>query len=228
MSEQSFESRLIAAMGEMANPSKSSTATVPTKNGGRYTYKYETLDQVLAAVRPPLIKNGIGLTQRQAWDEKTEQYVLQTIVFDEGHRETLDERPMMMPADAQARGSWETYMRRYALRSAFGLAGEDDDGKAAKDYAAQEPRNPTNHPLGKTVQKPVDKRKKMLARCAQLSAQCIENGMNAGATDTYMVAHFGVQSMDELTDEQLIEFGTYLKQMEEQGRAQKERKNDVD
>ena len=52
--------------------------------------------------------------------------------------------------------------------------------------------------------------------------------MNAGATDAYMAAHFDVQSMDELTDEQLIEFGTYLKQMEGQSRAMKERKGDVD
>ena len=48
MSEQAktFDERLIAAMGEMVNPTKSATAEVPTRSGGRYTYKYETLDQV--------------------------------------------------------------------------------------------------------------------------------------------------------------------------------------
>lgn len=228
---RSFDERLIAAMGEMVNPTKSATAEVPTRSGGRYTYKYETLDQVLAAVRPPLIKNGIGLTQKQVWDETTQQYVLQTIVFDAENCRILDQRPILPFTDAQACGSWETYMRRYALRTAFALAGEDDDGKAAKDYVSREPRNPTNHPLGKTAKPKMtaaERRTKMLVRCAELSAKCIENGMNAGATEAYMIAKYEVDSMDKLTDEQLVEFGKYLAEMEEQSRKHKEANADVD
>lgn len=137
---KTFDERLIAAMGEMVNPTKSATAEVPTRSGGSYTYKYETLDQVLAAVRPPLIKNGIGLTQKQVWDETTQQYVLQTIVFDAENHRILDQRPILPFTDAQACGSWETYMRRYALRSAFGLCGEDDDGAAAQRASKPKPK----------------------------------------------------------------------------------------
>ena len=225
MSEQTktFDERLIAAMGDMANPTKSATAEVPTRNGGRYTYKYETLDQVLEAVRPPLLKNGIGLTQMQAWDEATGQYVLKTIVFDSDNSRILDQRPIPQFTDAQAYGSWETYMRRYALRTAFALAGEDDDGKAAKDYASAPTRKPASNPRMTAD----ERRKKMLARCAELSAKCIENGMNQGATDAYMIAKFDVESMSDLTDEQLVEFGKYLAEMEEQSRKHKEGK-DVD
>lgn len=233
MSEQAktFDERLIAAMGEMVNPAKSATAKVPTRSGGSYTYKYETLDQVLEAVRPPLIKWGIGLTQMQAWDEATQQYVLQTIVFDAENRRILDQRPIKPFDDAQACGSWETYMRRYALRTVFALAGEDDDGKTAKDYVSREPRNPANRSAGKTAKPKMDaaeRRKKMLARCAELSAKCIENGMNAGATEAYMIAKYEVDSMGKLTDEQLVEFGKYLAEMEEQSRNHKEAKADVD
>lgn len=209
---RSFDERLIAAMGEMTNPTKSATAEVPTRSGGRYTYKYETLDQVLAAVRPPLIKYGIGLTQKQALDEVTQQYVLQTIVFDAENVRILDQRPILPFTDAQACGSWETYMRRYALRTAFALAGEDDDGKAAKDYVTQKPRNPTDHPLGNVTKpkKPVDRRKKMLARVTQLRMTLMERGLSEEVLNAYLIATYEVDSADKLTDEQLVDYGKQL------------------
>ena len=64
-----LKSRLVDAMADMVNPQKTKTAKVPTKSGGSYQYKYESLDQVLAAVRPPLMERKIGLTQRQVWSE---------------------------------------------------------------------------------------------------------------------------------------------------------------
>ena len=118
-----LKSRLVDAMADMVNPQKTKTAKVPTKSGGSYQYKYESLDQVLAAVRPPLMERKIGLTQRQVWSENTSSYALETVVFDGSEEIVLDTRPMRDSPDAQASGSWETYMRRYALRSAFGLAG---------------------------------------------------------------------------------------------------------
>ena len=130
-----LKSRLVDAMADMVNPQKTKTAKVPTKSGGSYQYKYESLDQVLAAVRPPLMERKIGLTQRQVWSENTGSFALETVVFDGSEEIVLDTRPMRDSPDAQASGSWETYMRRYALRSAFGLAGEDDDGAAAKGAA---------------------------------------------------------------------------------------------
>lgn len=128
--EESFSARLIEAMADMENPTKSKTANVPTKSGKSYQYKYETLDQVLGVVRPALAEHGLALTQQQAWSANTNSYVLKTIVFDASEERLMDERPLHDAADAQAAGSWETYMRRYALRTAFGLAGEDDDGAA--------------------------------------------------------------------------------------------------
>ncbi|OFK25063.1 ERF family protein [Olsenella sp. HMSC062G07] len=225
-----LRTRLIAAMAEMTNPAKSNKATVPTKSGRTYTYNYESLDQVLAAIRPPLMAHGIGLTQPMDWNEVTGCWVLRTVVFDAEERFELDERPMYPTADAQTSGSFETYMRRYALRSAFGLCGEDDDGQVATNMArenrskAAQARSVATTPAQPKApatahHSSADKRKKMLARCAELSAQCIENGMNQGATDSYMTASFGVESMADLTDEQLLEFGRYLNQMEEQSRS---------
>ncbi len=126
-----FNERLLEAMQEMVNPTKASVATVQMKGGGKYTYKYETLDQVLAIVRPALMRNGFGLTQY------VKDGFLCTAVFDVSEIRIMDERQVPNTSDPQAFGSWETYMRRYSLRSVFGLCGEDDDGAAAKGAAEQ-------------------------------------------------------------------------------------------
>lgn len=124
--------KLFDAMKGMENPTKSKEA---------YKYKYETLEQVLGIIRPALAKNGLMLTQCQR--ETESGWILETWVFDEsGERVLMDSRPIPQCNDAQAQGSWETYLRRYALRTAFGLTGEDDDGEATK----KTPKKPYNAP----------------------------------------------------------------------------------
>lgn len=117
----SFNVRLMKAMESMENPTKEKQA---------YKYKYETLEQMLGIVRPALANHGIGMTQGQHYDERSGGWVLETCVFDDTNHIVLDVRPIPVCSDAQSAGSWETYMRRYALRTAFGLTGEDDDGEA--------------------------------------------------------------------------------------------------
>lgn len=205
--------RLLAeAQGEMPNPKKS-------KEGqkGFQKYKYATLDAVLDIVKGPLNERGIFLTQPTGMTQDGRMFV-QTVVFREGSQMVLDTKPFEYDSDPQEFGKRETYARRYSLLTAFGLAGEDDtDGDTGpKKQEQQAPKRPAPNP--------VDKRKKMLARCAELSAKCIQNGMNAGATEAYMIAKYDVDSMDKLTDEQLVEFGTYLRDMERQSAEAKARK----
>lgn len=135
---ETIRARLMAAMAEMDNPKKSETATVPTKDGGKYSYRYETLEQLLEIVRPALMAHGLGLTQGVRRIDGT--WSLVTSVFDGEDSLALDERPMRDFPGAQDAGSWETYMRRYALRSAFGLCGEDDDGAAAQRASKPKPK----------------------------------------------------------------------------------------
>lgn len=171
-----LKARLVDAMADMVNPTKSKTAKVPTKGGG-YEYNYESLDQVLAAVRPPLVAHGIGMTQRQVWSERTSSYALETVVFDEREEIVLDTRPMHDYPSAQDTGSWETYMRRYALRSAFGLAGEDDDGAAASAPRA--------------VQQPsAAKRPSKWAEFNRLKAEAVELGIAGESIKEWMDATF--------------------------------------
>ena len=135
---KAIRARLMAAMAEMDNPKKSETATIPAKGGGKYSYRYETLEQLLEIVRPALMAHGLGLTQGVRRIDGT--WSLVTSVFDGEDSLALDERPMRDFPGAQDAGSWETYMRRYALRSAFGLCGEDDDGAAAQRASKPKPK----------------------------------------------------------------------------------------
>lgn len=134
---ETIRARLMAAMAEMDNPKKSETATIPAKGGGKYSYRYETLEQLLEIVRPALMAHGLGLTQGVRRIDGT--WSLVTSVFDGEDSLALDERPMRDFPGAQDAGSWDTYMRRYALRSAFGLCGEDDDGAAAQRASKPKP-----------------------------------------------------------------------------------------
>lgn len=219
-----LRTRLIEAMGEMTNPAKSNKATVPTKSGKTYTYNYESLDQVLAAIRPPLVAHDIGLTQPMDWNEVTGCWVLRTVVFDAEERLELDVRPVYPTADAQTSGSFETYMRRYALRSAFGLCGEDDDGQVATNMArskAARATAPGQQKAPATAPHSGPDRQKMLVKCARLAAEFIELGGTAGSTEKYMAASFGTEDMQDLTDEQIIQLGQHLNETVGQLREQK-------
>lgn len=133
-----LSAKLRAAMAEMDNPTKSKTANVPTRNGGKYQYKYTTLVEVLGIVRPALQGNGLDLKQSVCFSDNG--LILRTSVFDDDGEVVLDERPMKQSQDPQDFGSYETYMRRYALVTAFGLGVEDDDGQRAHQSAYQPKR----------------------------------------------------------------------------------------
>lgn len=194
---------LAEAQAEMPNPKKSREG-----QKGYQKYKYATLDAVLDIVKPPLNKRGIFLSQPCSRTESGSMLV-RTIVMFGSEKLELDTKPYEYNSDPQEFGKRETYARRYSLLTAFGLAGEDDtDG----DTGPSEPRNPANHPLGKTRGKDADegRRKKMLARVAQLKAQLMERGLTEDGLDAYLPAHYNVDSVGKLTDEQLIDYGRQL------------------
>lgn len=117
--------RLCLAQAEMANPVKSKAV----KAGAR-SYNYEVLADVLEIVTNALNAHGLALCQGVRMLD-VGVYTLETGFACGDVRLILDVRPIDFPADPQAAGSKETYARRYALKTAFGLAGVDDDGEAA-------------------------------------------------------------------------------------------------
>ena len=118
---------MAAFAAEITNPTKDQQA-----NAGQYSYKYAGLDRVLAHVRPVLAKHGLFITQDVQIDADGVLLLLTTVHHASG--QTLEFGPVRVRAgqNPQQIGSNVTYMRRYALVSALGIAAdEDDDGAAA-------------------------------------------------------------------------------------------------
>ena len=112
--------------------------TDPKKDTSGYGYKYATLDQVLAIVRPLMAKHGLAHTQMvtSVPTEYSVIYVNTRIMHVSGE---WMEAALAMPIEnakgmskAQAIGSVITYARRYALQSILGIAAEEDNDAAEK------------------------------------------------------------------------------------------------
>lgn len=203
---------LCAAQKQMQNPKKDKTAKVKTRTGGEYTYNYTTLDAVLDVVRPALNDNGVFLSQHSEVVENG--MMLHTAVMFGDTMQVLDVTPYQYDTDPQEFGKRETYARRYSLLKAFGLAGDDDTDGDTGAGGATPPANPHNHPLGNTTGKAQpDNKKKWIARCLQLKAQCMQQGVTEAGLDSWYQAKFGDAQPNDLTAEQVTEWGQYLAQI---------------
>lgn len=99
--------------------------------------RYADLFGVVNAVSPVLAKHGLSHSWRLTRDEKDWMEVTCTIRHAQGHSEavSMGSAPDTGPGRnaIQARGSAKSYLERYTLLAATGLAasGQDDDGKTS-------------------------------------------------------------------------------------------------
>lgn len=122
--------------GEVLNAHKS-------KQG--YNYNYADLAAVLDIARPLLAKNGLSVVQMPATGSQGNIGLQTTLMHESGQSITgFYEMPLIGSASmtlAQAAGSTITYMRRYALAAALGIAQDDNDaaaqiaGRASQDFS---------------------------------------------------------------------------------------------
>lgn len=128
-SERAFEEALHAAKAEMPPILKDR----PVLHNKVYKYSHEDLPGICKVVDPILAKHG--LSYRWSTSATTAGVVVVTcIIKGHGHKE---ENSLPAPPDAsggknaiQAIGSAVTYLQRYTLKAALGLAAApDDDGK---------------------------------------------------------------------------------------------------
>jgi hypothetical protein len=113
--------------GEISNIEKSKTVKVTTAKGS-YNFNYAPHDVIIEACRPVLAKNGLSITQEVLTNriETTIRHISGEFIISSLPFPTFQE----MGADkfnAQAVGSWLTYMRRYSYTLVLGIATEDDD-----------------------------------------------------------------------------------------------------
>lgn len=135
---------LAKAQGEIKNPPRNREVTVVSKRtGGKYTFKYATLDQIYDTIRKPLTQNGLWIVQPLESDGNG-KYRLVTRIIHESGQEISSVTPLLVEdASNQSFGSALTYMRRYALCSLLGIAADEDDDANAADGNEVKGRKPT-------------------------------------------------------------------------------------
>jgi hypothetical protein len=164
---------LIQAQAEMEPPQRTKEASVKgsTKAGKEYEYKYKyaPLEAIIAALRPPFAKHGLGYQQFLA--RAGNNPVLRTIIFHKSAQWTAVDYPIFWDTSKGQQGfqGGVTYARRGGLSLATGLAPEDDDdsnvldgqpatisdrAKGVTRAAAPRPTNAAIHPVTSAVDSP--------------------------------------------------------------------------
>jgi hypothetical protein len=133
---RSFNAAMSLAKGELGPVLKTHDVDFTGKSGTRTKYKHETLADVQRAIDPVFSKHGLSYRFRIA-QQADQVKVICIVSHADGHSE---ENPLEGKVDAggtgmsmvQALGSALTYLQRYGLRAAIGLAAAvDDDGRGA-------------------------------------------------------------------------------------------------
>lgn len=114
-------------------------AKTQTADTGKYSYRYADLGDVLDECKRACQMFDLAITQNPSMNVDGHLTVATTLIHHRtGQWLTFPPLMMTMPRDAQAVGSALTYMRRYALLTIFGIAPEDDDGRAATQSSRTE------------------------------------------------------------------------------------------
>lgn len=181
---------------DVTNPPQTKTASVPTKNGGSYTYSYADLGDVLSHVRPVLAKHGLFVTQ-EVEISPVQVEVVTLILHKSG--EYMAYKPVAMPAPEQhtpqGYGGVITYARRYALMAALGLAADSDDDAIA---ASAKPATSAPRPAA-GGRKVTDK------QLGKIHAIAKEAGVNDDQLHKGAKRDYGVDSLKDLTTKQASE-----------------------
>lgn len=93
--------------------------------------KYADLESCWDAIREPLTKNGLSVTQTFDWIENCGTVLVTTLLHSSGQWISGKMPLVQVKQDPQSTGSATTYMRRYALAAIVGLVQVDDDGEAS-------------------------------------------------------------------------------------------------
>ena len=131
---KAFDSALSAAKAEIPVIFKNRTVDF-TSSKGRTNYRHEDLGEIARTVDPILAKHGLSYRFRP-----TQESGNVTVTCILSHRDGYSEESALSAGrdesgnknNIQAVGSTATYLQRYTLKMALGLAAStDDDGRAA-------------------------------------------------------------------------------------------------
>lgn len=109
-----------------------------TKDGNNphFKSKFATLENIIETIRKPLSDNELSFSQMPTGENELATIIMHT----SGEWIRATAKMDLAKRDPQGQGSGITYMRRYALGAALGLATEeDDDGNQASTRPATKP-----------------------------------------------------------------------------------------
>lgn len=132
---KAFAAAMVAFKVDCPMIKKTSTAQIVTKKGGRYSYTYAELDEIVSTVQPLLNVHGFSYT----WDTRVETNGMLTCTITlrhiAGHTEqssfTLPTTTDSAMSDQQKMGAASTFAKRQTLIAVLGLTTTDNDYDAA-------------------------------------------------------------------------------------------------
>jgi hypothetical protein len=141
------------ALAALTNAKREFTEIRKDKSGPRG--KYASLDSVLGATTPALLKNGLVVVQNiqhVPHDSGSVSVWLETRIFHESGEElpVVSQYPLTTQSDPQKFGAALTYARRYSYCALLGVTADEDDdansvtGEPARGVQKPQPTRPTN------------------------------------------------------------------------------------
>lgn len=143
--EKAFNAALADLRNDMPSIIKNRTVDYTSSRGHTY-YKYEDLQAVTETLTPIMAQHGLSFRWRTQTDKPGEVTVTCIVSHRDGHSETTTLSAVNDQSgnknDIQALGSAVTYLQRYTLKAALGIAAaNDDDGDKSG-----EPKGGNNRP----------------------------------------------------------------------------------
>jgi hypothetical protein len=138
---KAFDAALADAKAEIPPIIKNRTVSHETKSGGTKSYKHEDLGDIARTVDPILSKHGLSYRFRTT-SNANEPICVTCIVshrlgYSEGNSLSAGRDDTGNKNSLQAIGSTITYLQRYTLKAALGLAASTDDDGAAVSVAPE-------------------------------------------------------------------------------------------
>lgn len=189
----SLAAALVAFQAIVPVIAKNKTAVVPMRSGGKYTYKYADLADILAAIRQPLAQCGLAVTQGLTSASQGKVGIKTTVWHARGdtYAETVEFSVSDKPQEI---GSAISYFKRYALSATLAISTDEDDDGALSSSAEfgreqptprQQPKQPTELELA------TDRAQKAVKACGatlQSAVAWAQENLNADLRTTTDIA----------------------------------------
>lgn len=132
---------LVQARSKMSSLVPDTVATIPTRAGGQYKFKYVSLALLIETVTPPLLEHGVLLVQDVGSDPSMPQ-VIHVVTKLLGDGETVSSEPFCLLTDGTPRdmAAKVTSARRIQLMSMLGLSASDEEESPVVRHAGPQPQ----------------------------------------------------------------------------------------